>query len=113
MDKHKNATKGGRGVQKGASPTLSSHGGEQGDTGNKAQDLMEEVASMEEVFSQMGSPSKMPFRSPSKQSLSCEHWGDHSMTPEDQMHYCVHVRVILREGIGDQPPWNGSLISDI
>ena len=46
-------------MQKGASPTMLSHGGEQGDT---AQNLMEEVASMEEVFSPMGAPSKMPFR---------------------------------------------------
>ena len=62
MGKCKNATKGSRGTQKGASPTLLSHGDEQGDTGNTAKDLMEEVASMEEVFSQMGAPSTMPFR---------------------------------------------------
>ena len=120
MGKHKNAAKGGGGAQKVASPTSLSHGGQQGDT---AQDLMEAVASMEEVFLQMGIPSKMPFRftqlsrSPSKWSLSHEHWWDHSMNPKDQMCYCVHVRVTLGEGRGDQPPpshaSNGSLIADI
>ena len=44
MDKHKNAIKGGRGVQKGTSPTLLSLRGKQGDTGNTAQDLMEQVS---------------------------------------------------------------------
>ena len=33
------------------------------------------------------------------------------------MHYCIHIRVILGEGRGDQPPpphaWTGSLIADI
>ena len=38
---------------KGAFPTPSSDGGEQGDTGDTAQDLLEEVESMEEAFSQI------------------------------------------------------------
>ena len=79
MGKWQNATKGGGGMQKVASPTPLSHGGEQGDTGDTAQDLIEEVALMKEVFSQMGTPSKMPFRFtqlsrlPSEWSLSSEH----------------------------------------
>ena len=47
MGMHKNTAKGGTGMQKGASPTLLSHGVEQGDT---AQNLMEEIALMVEVF---------------------------------------------------------------
>ena len=39
------------------------------------------------------------------------------MTPEDWTCYCIHVRVTLGEGRGDQPPpsytWNGSLIANI
>ena len=62
MGKHKNTTKEREGTQKGASPTLSSHGGEQGDIGDTAEDLMEEVALMEEVFSQISTPSNRPFR---------------------------------------------------
>ena len=49
-------------MQKGASPTPSSHEVEQGDTGDTAQNLIEEIASMEEVFSLTGAPSKMSFR---------------------------------------------------
>ena len=108
---------------KGASHTLSSHGGEQADTGNTAQDLMEEVASMEEVFSHLDAPSKVSFRltqlsrSPSEWSWSLECWWDCSMTPKDWTCYCVHIWVTLWEGIGDQPPpshtWNGLIISDI
>ena len=76
MGKCKNATKGDRGTHKGPYPTLSSHGCELGDT---AQDLMKEVASVEEVFSHMGTSSKTPFRftqlsiSPPEWSLSPEH----------------------------------------
>ena len=43
MGKHKNAAKGGAGAQKGTSPTLSSHVGEAGDTGDTVHDVMEEV----------------------------------------------------------------------
>ena len=123
MGKHKSTTKGGRGAQMGASSIPSSHGGEQGDTGNTAQTLMDEVASMEEVFSQMGTPFKMPFRftqlsrSPSEWSLSPECCGDCSITPKDHTHYCVHTRVSLGEGRGDQPSpshaWNWLLITNI
>ena len=62
MGKHKNAAKGSGGAQNGASPTPLSHGLEQGDTDNTAQNLMKEVTLMEVVFSPMGAPSKMPFR---------------------------------------------------
>ena len=123
MGKCKNAAKGGRGTQKGASSTQLSHKGEQGDTGDTAQNLMEEVASMEEVSSLMGVPSKTPFRftqlsrSSFKWSLSPEHPWDNWMTPKDQLWYCLHVRVTLGEEIGDQPPpshtWNGLLIANI
>ena len=41
----------------------------------------------------------------------------HSVTPNNQMDYCVHTIVTLGEGRGDQPPsshaWNGSLIANI
>ena len=46
------------GAQKDASSTPS-HGGEPGDT---AQDQIKEVASMEEVLSQMGMSPRAPFR---------------------------------------------------
>ena len=78
---------------------------------------------MEEVVLQTGAPFKTPFRFtplsslPSEWSLSPEHWWDHLMTPEDQMCYCIHVRVTLGEGRVDQPPpshtWNGLLITNI
>ena len=61
---------------------------------------------MEEILSQMGSSLKMPFRytqlsrSPSTHSLSIKHQWTHSVTPDDQMHYCVHVRVTLGEERG-------------
>ena len=39
------------------------------------------------------------------------------MTPDDQMHYCIHIRATLDEGKGDHPPpfhvWSGSLTADI
>ena len=39
------------------------------------------------------------------------------MIPKDQMCYCIHMRVTLEEGRGDQPPpshaWNGLLIPEI
>ena len=61
MVKHKNA-RGGADVQKGTSPTPSSHRGETGDIGNAVNDLRDDVDSLEERISQMGIPSKMPFR---------------------------------------------------
>ena len=40
-----------------------------------------------------------------------------SVTADDQMHYCVPVRVALGEGGGNQPPlshtWSGLLIADM
>ena len=38
MGQHKNAARGGTTAQKGTSPTLSSHGGEAGDTGEAGHD---------------------------------------------------------------------------
>ena len=76
---------------------------------------------MEEVASQMGMSPKTPFRftqlsrSPSICSSLLEHWLVHSTTPDDWMQYCIHIRVTLKEGKGDQPSssdvWSGSLIS--
>ena len=109
MGKHKNAAREGANAQKGASPTLSSHGGEAGDTDKVVHDLRDDVASLEEGLSQMGTPSKIPFRFkqssrlPSEWSLLPEHWQDH-FTHEDQMCYCIHVRVTLGEGGGNQHP---------
>ena len=78
---------------------------------------------MEEVLLQMGMPPKMPFRFmqlsrlPSIHSLSLDHQWASSVTPDDQMHYCIHIRVTLGEGRGNQPPpshmWNGLLIAYI
>ena len=62
MGKHKNAAKWGADVWKGASPTPSSHIGEAGDTGDAVHKLGDDVALLEEELSQMGTPSKMPFR---------------------------------------------------
>ena len=53
--------KGGSDAQKGISPTLSSHAGKAGDTGDVVHDLMDQVASLEESLPQMGTSSKMPF----------------------------------------------------
>ena len=103
MDKHRDAAK-SLGVQMDASPTLLSHGGELSDT---AQDQIEEVALMEEVLSQMSESLRTPFRFiqlsrlPSVHSLSLECWWAYLTTPNDQMGYCVHVRVTLGEGRGD------------
>ena len=120
MGKHRNTTKAGRGTQKNTSPTLSSCGGKPCDT---AQDLMEEAALMEEVLLQMSTSPKMPFRFtqtsrlPSVCSLLIEHQWACSTTPNDQMHYCIHVRVTLEEGRGNQLPpsqmWSGLPIADI
>ena len=101
-------------MNKDASPTPSSHGGELYDT---AQGPTEEVAS------QMGTSPKTSFRftqssgSHSTCSLSLEHQWASSTTPNNQMHYCIHIKVTLGEGRGDQSPpshaWSGSLITDI
>ena len=114
MGKCKNGTKAGRGAQGYTSPTPLFHGGEPEDT---THDLLEEVSS------QMGTSPKAPFRFtqssrlPSIQSLSLEGSQASSMTPDNQMHYFVKVRVTLWEGEGDQPPpsyaWSGLLIADM
>ena len=107
-------------MQRAASPIPSSHGGKLYDT---AKDQIEEGALMEEVLSQMGISPKTPFRftqssrSPSIYSLSLEHQQAQSVTSNDWRHYCVHIRVTVGKGRGDQCPpshaLNGSLIVDI
>ena len=97
--------------------------GEAGDTGNTVQIWSKKVALLEEVVLQMDTSSIMPFqftrpsRSLSEWSLLPEHQWDHSITPNDQMCYCIYKRVTLAEGRGDQPPpshvWSGLLIDDI
>ena len=62
MGKHKNATRGGVYAQKGTSLTPSSHRGEANDTGNAVHNLRDDIDSLEERISQIGAPSKMPFR---------------------------------------------------
>ena len=52
-----------RRYSEGCLPTPSSHGSEEDDIGDTVQDLMEEVASLEEVISQIDASSKMPFNS--------------------------------------------------
>ena len=85
-------------------------------------DMRNDVVLLEEGLSQMGAPSKMSFRFmqsswlPSEWSLLPEHWQDQP-THEYWMHYCIHVRVTLGEGEGNQPPpshkCSGSLIADM
>ena len=109
MGKHKNATKGESDSQKSISSTLSSHVDEAVDTGDVVCDLRDEVSSLEEALSQIGTSSKMPFhfmqcsRLPSESSLLPEHQPSNP-AHEDQMCYCIQVRVTLWEGEGDQPP---------
>ena len=122
MGKHKNATKGRSNAQKGISPNPSSCVGEAGNTGHIVHDLRDKVVSLEEALLKMGASSKMPFhfaqcsRLPSEQSLSPEHQQSNPV-PEDQMCYCIQVRVTLGEVGGDQLPpphvWTGSLIVDM
>ena len=80
MGKHKNASRGGTDPKKVTSLTPSSHRGEdRGDTDDAVHGLRDDVDSLEERMSQMGAPSKTPFRFmqcsqlPSKQSLKPEH----------------------------------------
>ena len=122
MEECKNAAQGGADAQRLASPTPVSHRGEASDTGEAVQDLRDDVDSMEEEVSQIGASPKMPFRftqsrqSPSEQSLMSEHQQDHPIL-EDQVHYCVHVRVTLGEWGGNQPlpchAWSSLLIVDM
>ena len=51
----------GADAQKDIPPTLSSYVGKAGDTDNVVHDLRNEVASLEDVLSQMDASSKMPF----------------------------------------------------
>ena len=96
--------------------------GEAGNRGDVVCDLRDEVASLEEALSQMGTSSKMPFcfrqhgRLPLEWSLLPEHWQTDPEC-EDGMCYCIQVRVTLGEGGGDQPPhpnaWTSLLIADM
>ena len=61
MGKCRNATKGGSDAQKGIFPTPSAHAGEAGDMGDVVHDLRNEVSSLNEALSQMGTSSKTPF----------------------------------------------------
>ena len=118
MGKHKNATKGGSDCQKGISPTPLSHVGGAGDTG----DVVHDLASSEEAWSQMGTSSKMPFcfvqcrRSLSEWSSSPEHQ-QNNLAQAYRTCYCVWVKETLGEGGGDQPPpphvWTGLVISNM
>ena len=122
MGKQNNTAKGGGKAPSNHSPTLLSHVGEAGDQCDAVQDLRDEVASLEEALSQMGTSSQMPFwfmqcdGFHSEQPLLLEHWADPSAN-KDWMCYCIHVRVTLGEGRGDEPPpphvWTGSLNADI
>ena len=95
MGKHKNATKVGGVVQRDISPTPSFQGGEPEDSTHVL---------LEEVSTQMNMSPKVPLRftqlsrSPSICSLSPKGGQTHLVTPDDQMHYCIDVRVILGEG---------------
>ena len=122
MGKCKNAIRGREDAQKGNSPTHLSHRGEAGDMGNAVHNLRDDMASLEEGLLQMGAPSKMPFRflqssqSPWEWSVMPEYQQDHP-TQKDLMHYCIHIRVTLGRGLGNQPPpshiWSGLLIVDM
>ena len=122
MGRQKNTAKGWEKAPSSHSPTPSSHVGVARDPRDAVQGLRDEVASLEEALSQMGTSSQMPFQftqcggSPLEWSLLLEHWAYPSAN-EDQMHYCVQIRVTLGEGRGDQPPpphaQTGSLIADI
>ena len=98
----------GEDAQKSVSPTPSSHRSEAGDTGDAVDDLRADVDSLNQRISQMGNPSKMPFRFiqsswlPSKWSLKPECQHDHPIY-EDQMCYYVHIRVTLVEGEATSP----------
>ena len=61
MGKCKNATKGGSDAQKSISFTLLSHAGEVDNTGDVVHDFRNEVASLEDVLSQIGASSNTPF----------------------------------------------------
>ena len=122
MGKHKNTTRGDADAQMGVSPTPSYQRGEAGDTDNAVYGLRDDVASLEEGLSQKDTLSKMPFKFlqpsqlPSEWSIIPEHQQDH-LAYEDWICYCIHIRVILGEGGGDQPQpshaWIGSLIVDM
>ena len=99
-----------------------SHKGDVGDTGDVVQDLRNDVDLLEAVMSWMGTSPKNPFRFmqssqlPSEWSLTPEHQLDHTIH-EDQVCYCIHIRVTLGEGWANLPPpshaWSGLLITDM
>ena len=62
MGKHKEDTWGGADAQRSVYPLPPSHRGEASDTGTAAQDLRDDVDSLGEGMSWMGTSPKMPFR---------------------------------------------------
>ena len=61
-EKCKNTTQGGADAKKSTSPTPLSHRGVAGDMANGIHNLKDDVDSLEERMSQMGTSFKMPFR---------------------------------------------------
>ena len=61
MGRCKNATKGGSYTQKGIFPTPLSHVGEADDMGDVVHDLRDEMVSLEDALSQIGTSSKTLF----------------------------------------------------
>ena len=117
MGKQKNAAKGGGEAPSSHSPTLSSHLGEAGDPYDAVQDLGDEVASLEETLSQMGTSSIYTMWWIAIRMVLIIGVPADPSANEDWIHYCIHVRVTLGEGRGDQPlplhTWTGLLIADI
>ena len=78
---------------------------------------------IEEVSMQMGTSPNVPFRFtqlsklPSVCTLSPEGGQAHSSTLDDQMHYCICIRVTLGQRVGDQPApshvWSVLLMTDM
>ena len=119
MGKCKTANKEGTNLLKGVSPFKSSQDGEEGDV---VQDLVEEIASVEEVLLHLDASPKTPSsfgrtcQSPLERLVSSEHQWDCWLTPKDRRQDGIWVTVMLGDGGGNQPPpshaWGGCLITD-
>ena len=78
---------------------------------------------IEEVPTPAGKPHPEPFRftwlskSPYIHSLSSDDEWPCSKSPDQQMCYCIHIKVMLGGRGGDQPPpsqaWNGLLVANM
>ena len=89
--------------------------------GDKPEDTTHNL--LEEVSLQMGASPNAPFRFrqsskfPFTHCLSAEERWACSMTPDNQMHYGLHVILTLRDRTCSQPlpshAWSGLLISDM